>query len=756
VSAVQLEGIGLDIGSTSVKVVAARSGRIVYRDYRRHRGQCLPLARAMLADAQSAVGERAPRLVTGSAGAGFAEILEGTYVHEVHAVAAAVLARFPEARTIIELGGQDAKMIHIEPRTRTPGGEPSFASEMNERCAAGTGAVLDRCLYRLGVTEGDLARFRLPDQELPAVSAKCGVFAETDLVNLVTAGVPIERAIAALLDAVVRGNLAVLARGRALPPPVVLLGGPHAFIPALAAMWERHLRARWLERAVAATGERAVIVPTDAATVAAEGTLRAAPAVRASAARAGRGARVGARRRSLISACPNALEVRPGLVEDGVDVQRELGRLIIPAPRATGRCTSLALGIDAGSTTLKAVVLEPSGALRVRVYRRSVRGPLEDAREILAALASELGPDIDPIDALGVTGYTADVLGPVLGADATPIETLAHARSARHYAPDADVVCDVGGQDIKVLVLGTQGVERFYLSNQCAAGNGVLLEATARDLGIEPERYAEVAFGARRAPQLSTGCAVFLDTERVTCQRAGFTPAEILAGFAAVLPRNIWENVVAAPSLKSLGRVFVLSGGVQRNAAAVKAQADYILARYPDARVVVHPHAGEAGAVGAALAAREERPSGRTRFVGVSKALAARFTSHNDESTRCRACPSGCSRAVVEASTDTRGTVRIVTGFACDRGATLERPRDLKGPSPAAGVRRARNLLRVEAFRLFRSSGSTNVVSRAGRGLRIAIPRVLSMYRSAPFFIHYLEAIGVASANIVVGDVTTY
>lgn len=750
----QLDGIGLDIGSTTVKVVAARDGRVLHRAYRRHRGQCLEQARAMLADAAEAVGPGAPRLVTGSAGARFAEILRAGYVHEVHAVAATVVARLPEARTVVELGGQDAKMIHVALPSGAAAGEPSFASEMNERCAAGTGAVLDRCIYRLGITESDLAGFQLPDLEVPAVSAKCGVFAETDLVNLVKAGVPVERAIAALLHAVVRGNLAVLARGRPLPPPVVLLGGPHAFIPALASVWKHHLRIRWEERSIPHGGEADVVVPLDAAYFAAEGALRSAPAMeRIAAARGGRGTHATARHLSLVSATPTGPEVRPGRVEDGVDVRQELARLVALAPRVTGGCTPLALGIDAGSTTIKAVVLEPNGAVRLHVYRRAGRGPLEDAQDTLAELARELGPEVERIDAFGVTGYAADVLGPVLGADAAPVETLAHARSARHYVPEADVVCDVGGQDIKVLVLGDRGVERVYLSSQCAAGNGVLLESTARDLGIDPDRYAEVAFTARRAPQLSVGCAVFLDTERVTCQRAGFTPAEILAGFAAVLPRNVWENVVAAPSLACLGRTFVLSGGVQRNAAALKGQVDYIRGRHPGARVVVHPHAGEAGAVGAALSARDETRSRGTRFIGVAHALAQRFTSRNDESTRCRSCPSACPRAVVEASSDTRSSARIVTGFACERGADLE-PSGRRAPAPSAW-RGARNLLRVEAARLFRPARPTSVVSDAGRSLRVAIPRVLSMYRSAPFFIHYFEAVGVASRNIVIGEVTS-
>jgi predicted CoA-substrate-specific enzyme activase len=496
------------------------------------------------------------------------------------------------------------------------------------------------------------------------------------------------------------------------------------------------------------------VVPPDAAYFAAEGALRAAASIeRVAAARSGRAAAASPRRFSLVTACPTAPKVRDGLVEDGADVEEDLRRCRVRPPASAGEGAPLALGIDAGSTTIKAVVVEPNGALRASVYRRALRSPLEDAQEVLAALAQELGPEVERIEAFGVTGYAASMLGPVLGADAMPVETLAHARSARHYVPDADVVCDVGGQDIKVLILGRRGVERFHLSSQCAAGSGVLLESTARDLGVTARIDAEVAFAARRAPELTVGCAVFLDTERVTCQRAGFTAAEILAGVAAVLPRNVWENVVAAASLSSLGRVFVLSGGVQRNAAAVKAQVDYIRTRHPDARVVLHPHAGEAGAIGAALAGRNERLAGGTRFVGVARALAQRFTSRNDESTRCRSCPSLCPRTVVEASSEARGRVQFVTGYSCDRGASLEGDGDEPAAGTTAGA--ARNLLRVEASRLFGPPRATRVVSRAGRSLSIAVPRVLSMYRSAPFFLAYFHAIGVPRRNLVLGEVTS-
>jgi predicted CoA-substrate-specific enzyme activase len=744
---VHLEGIGLDVGSTTAKVVAARAGRIVHRAYRRHRGECLECARSMLTAAHDAVGTDAPRFVTGSAGARLARDLGAVYVHEVHAVALAVRAHEPHARTVIELGGQDAKLIHIE--------GPSLSSEMNERCAAGTGATLDRCLYRLGVAASVLQHLTLPEHELPLVSAKCGVFAETDLVNLIKAGVPRELVLAALLDAVVRGNLAVLARGSALPPKVLLLGGPHAFFPALASVWRRHLAARWRERGVLHGADDDVRVPPLAEYFAAEGAMRSADSLeRLDSARAGTARRSTPRRLSLASTVEQE-RILPGLVTGGEPVDETLRRHRgLPPLTSASSSAGLALGIDAGSTTIKAVVLDERDVPRVTAYRRAERGPLEDAQAILSQIATLLGSDVERVTSFGVTGYAAGVLGPVLGADAAPVETLAHARSTTRYVPRADVLCDIGGQDIKVLCLAGGDVTRFHLSSQCAAGNGALLEATADDLGVPMDRYAEVAFSARRAPELALGCAVFLHTERVSLQARGFTPAEILAGMAGVLPRNVWENVVAEPSLQALGRVFVLSGGVQRNRAAVKAQIDYILGRHPNAEIVVHPFPGEAGAIGAAQIARDACRAGRTRFVGFQRAAEMTFSARSDASTRCHRCPSACPRTIVDATGLARERVQIVTGHACERGDTLETA-PASGSLARASTRGARNLLRVEAARLFGRARAVRPASHAGAGLRVAIPRVLSMYRSAPFFTHYLESIGVARGDILVGDATS-
>ena len=279
---------------------------------------------------------------------------------------------------------------------------------------------------------------------------------------------------------------------------------------------------------------------------------------------------------------------------------------------------------------------------------------------------------------VGATGYAADILEETLDVDANIVETVAHMMSARRVFEDVDVVCDVGGQDIKVLFMADGEIRNFRLSNQCSAGNGMLLQAMASQFGVAMEDYAELAFRARSSPQFNYGCAVFLDTDRVTFQKEGYGKEELMAGLALVLPKNIWQYVVQMPRLAQLGRVFVLQGGTQHNLAAVKAQHDYIVQRVPGAVVHVHPHCGEAGAIGAALEARRVvGRRGHSRFVGLDAAIGLAYTSRNDEGTVCHFCANACKRTFIDAATPQGRTSRYIAGFSCENG-TVESKEALK------------------------------------------------------------------------------
>ncbi|TET88387.1 MAG: CoA activase, partial [Sulfurovum sp.] len=343
-------------------------------------------------------------------------------------------------------------------------------------------------------------------------------------------------------------------------------------------------------------------------------------------------------------------------------------------------------------------------------------------------------------------------------------------------------------QDIKVLFMENGMMKNFRLSNQCSAGNGTLLQSMSKQFGVKVEEFADVAFEATQAPRFNYGCAVFLDTDRVNFQKEGYSKEELFAGIAKVLPKNVWQYVVQAPNLASLGNHFVLQGGTQYNLAALKAQVDYIKELVPGARVDVHPYPGEAGAFGAAIEARDVvKQKGFTTFVGIEEALQLTYTSRTDESTRCHFCPIDCSRTFIDTQTPNSETVRYIAGFACESG-TVESPKALKilQNERRSLQKDTPNLVKKESKALFASSymleekptSATQVttqevkvtlggwgptlrkeVKRAfevsseedrehRRNVRIAIPKVLNIYSTAPFIRAYLEALDVTPAHI--------
>jgi predicted nucleotide-binding protein (sugar kinase/HSP70/actin superfamily) len=364
--------------------------------------------------------------------------------------------------------------------------------------------------------------------------------------------------------------------------------------------------------------------------------------------------------------------------------------------------------------------------------------------------------------------------------------------SAVHFFGEVDVICDIGGQDIKVLFMKNGDIQNFKLSNSCSAGNGMLLQAMADQFGIPVTEYAQNAFKAELAPKFSYGCAVFLDTDRVNFQKEGFQKEELLAGLAQVLPKNVWQYVVQIPRLASLGRRFVLQGGTQYNLAAVKAQVDYIKQRVPGAEVFVHPHTGEAGAIGAAMETLRRYKRGKqSRFIGIEATLALEYTTKNDESTVCHFCDNECKRTFIDTSRPDGSTTRYISGFSCEKG-TVESKQAMHAlvaerkkiaaqhpnlveyearkafqhsydtaPMPAAGtpiedLRVKKGIFRVTREKYVRPFvRSSSEAWQQRKTLRVGMPRVLNMYTTAPFFRAYFEALGIPKANVVFSDPTT-
>ncbi len=790
--------LGIDIGSTTVKavVVDSISREILWSDYQRHETRQADKTLELLRAVEAMFGDlcgRARAFVTGSGARPLAGPLGAGFVQEVNAVTLAVETLHPDVGSVVELGGQDAKIIvfKVDPRS----GQKLPVCSMNDKCASGTGATIDKCLIKIGLTTDEASAVHFDVSKLHKVAAKCGVFAETDIVNLVKSGIYAPEILCSLADAIVQQNLSVLARGNTLRHKVLLLGGPNTYLPVLQECWRVRIPETWQERRYDYPCDmpidQLILVPSNAQYYAAYGAAvygmdepQHVGRYQGSAALQRHIAderRVGRRHGS-----------GPPLVQSPQELQKFKLAWDPPAFHSAeltpGQTIRGVIGLDGGSTSSKAVLLGENGDVLFKAYRLSQGNPLQDMSDLLADLKRQVESQNATLEVFGfgATGYAADVVEECVRADVNVVETVAHMKSAVHLFDEIDVICDIGGQDIKVLFLQGGDIRDFRLSNQCSAGNGMLLQAMADQFGVPVEQYAEVAFQATQSPEFSYGCAVFLDSDRVNFQKEGYTREELLAGLARVLPKNVWQYVVQIPRMAQLGTRYVLQGGTQRNLAAVKAQVDYIAERVPGAKIHIHPHSGEAGAMGAAIEAlRVVRRSGRFSFIGLDAAIKLDYVTRNDESTRCHFCPNLCARTFVDSKRPDGETSRYISGFSCERG-TVESKEVMLDLVRKRKELKAKyvNLLEYEGRVAFRSFYTPKDLPKAGstttdfevrhtfwggirrkqirrgfqrssesaadrrRAIRIGIPRVLNMYSTAPLFRTYFEALGIAAQNV--------
>jgi hypothetical protein len=324
------------------------------------------------------------------------------------------------------------------------------------------------------------------------------------------------------------------------------------------------------------------------------------------------------------------------------------------------------------------VVVSPARDILFSCYALSKGNPIEDAQALFKQVREAGFTDVA---GLALTGYGKDLLKDVLGADVAVVETVAHATGTLHFFADADVICDVGGTDVKIMILRQGTVADFRLNSQCSSGNGAFLQGVAERYSIPLEAYAERAFQAKAMPTLAMGCGVFLQSDIVNQQRKGWAAEEIMAALAAVLPINVWIYAGQLQNLRAVGRKFVLQGGTHRNMAVVKAQVDFIRGKVPDADVVLHPYSGEAGAIGAALCAVDWRErGGTTRFRGFDTVAALVYTSTTAPETVCKWCPINCTRTFIDVQLPgaagrpwsklplAQGWERVISGNSCPKG----------------------------------------------------------------------------------------
>jgi predicted CoA-substrate-specific enzyme activase len=605
---------------------------------------------------------------------------------------------------------------------------------------------------------------------------------------------------ASLFEAIIMQNLAVLTRGNTLRPTVLLLGGPNTYIKGMMDCWKYNIPKVWEERNFPLPAGKdpadLIMVPENAQYFAALGCVRFGLDEDESL-----GVYKGTEKLDhYIHFGRQEEKAKKGggglcKTESEMDdfKNRYKPKKFIPHTFKPGEHVQSFMGIDGGSTSTKAVLVNHKGEIMVKCYQLSKGNPLEDTKEMFQNLREQVESQGASLEILGVgsTGYAKDILKEVLRADVAIVETVAHTEAALHFYPKADVICDVGGQDIKLIILQDGRVKDFKLNTQCSAGNGYFLQSTCAGFGYDVKEYADIAFAAKSMPMFGYGCAVFMQSDIVDFQRQGWKPEEIMAGLANVLPKNIWLYVSQIPNIASLGNTFVLQGGTQHNLAAVKSQVDFIESRFKDKglkpNVIVHEHCGESGAIGAALEARRLHGRGQvTNFIGLDAVGNISYITHRSEDTRCYFCKNKCMRTFIDVSIAdadeswkkskipiAAGVKRLIVGNSCEKGLVedVTDMREIKKGLDAAKKDNP-NMAEVAAKAAFKSYAPPLVADplpkyrftaaqkkraelmEKRKNLRIGIPRILNVYSIGPMFSAYFEALGVPAENLVYSDYT--
>ena len=674
-NAIVMKFVGMDVGSTTAKAALMDGGEVRWRDYQRHNTRQAEMVLEFLTRMESECDLTPGRdriFFTGSGAGVLAPFVGAKFVQEVVAVAAAVEKLHPRVRFVSEIGGEDMKTVFFTPT----GNGTAKQVYMQSACSGGTGTFIEKTARKLQIPSKRLVSMDYTGLDLHNVSAKCGIFAEADANTLVKAGVPVEEIIASLYEAVVYQNLATLTKGNTPMPEVLLLGGPNLFFAGLQQAWRHHLRKLWDERgiepAAGADADAAIHVPEEALYYACLGCVDVGQGEDASVAAYGGSEKL----RWWIDEGQyehKAKDGGRGLASEQSELDAFLADYVhsttaspVPAKAVDEPfADAVFLGCDFGSTTAKAVVLSQAGELLHHSYVMSKGNPIEDAKACLRQIRSA---GYANVGGLAITGYGKDLLDDILGADVGIVETVAHATAALHFFPDADVICDVGGCDVKIMLLRQGTVADFRLNSQCSSGNGAFLQGVAERYDTPLEEYSDRAFEARAMPTLAMGCGVFLQSDIVNQQRKGWAAEEIMASLAAVLPLNVWVYAGQLQNLADAGRKFILQGGTHRNLAVVKAQVDFISGRVPGAEILVHPYPGEAGAIGAALCALGRTDGAeRSRFRGYDAIETLNYQSTTNDDTVCSWCECNCRRTFIDVELPTLGGSDLPPRHHCIR-----------------------------------------------------------------------------------------
>ena len=726
--------LGLDVGSTTVKAVLTDrvTGRTLFRRYQRHHAEQRRTLCSLLDAICAKFAGRPMRIaVCGSGGRPLADQMGVCYVQEVVANGAAVRALYPAARTAVELGGQDAKVIFF--RQEEDGTLTTSDMRMNGSCAGGTGAFIDEIAALLRVPSDQFEALAAQGRQVYSISGRCGVFAKTDIQTLLNQGASRADIALSAFHAIAKQTIGGLAQGLEMTPPVIFEGGPLTYNPTLVQVFAQRL----------GLSQDQIIRPDNADTIVALGAAlameelyplpvgRAAPITPEEAL-------------ERLSAAPPAAEQHTAERYFATDAERQewqashtLPELAAPQVKA-GDTLRVYIGVDAGSTTGKLVLLDENEQVVDRFYANNRGDPIEVIRHGLQQLHRKYALQGVTLEVLGLgtTGYGEVMLSKAFGGDYHTVETVAHAAAACHYVPDVTFLLDIGGQDMKAIWIQDGVVTNMLLNEACSSGCGSFLEKFAASLGIPVDGIADAAFRASTPAELGSRCTVFMNSSIITEQKNGRTPDDIMAGLCRSIIKNVFTKVVRIPNTDVLGSRIVVQGGTFKNDAVLRA-----LEQYLGRTVTRAPYPGEMGAIGAALLTkRQAEASGfpASHFIGFAALDAFTYTQSQNEP--CPFCQNHCSRTVIRFP----GGESFVTGNRCERGEILGDPKDKavqdKVRQANRSMQRIPNLFAVREKLLFADYDAP--ILAPDRGVTIGIPRVLSFWETMPFWNAFWRSLG--------------
>ncbi|MBP8853983.1 MAG: 2-hydroxyacyl-CoA dehydratase [Flavonifractor sp.] len=676
--------IGIDIGSTTVKVVVLdEQNKLLFRSYERHYSKTRERACETLKSISGQLsGQRVKLVITGSAGLGVAKAAGLDFVQEVYATAAAVNTYIPDTDAVIELGGEDAKIIFF-------GG--ALEERMNGSCAGGTGAFIDQMATLMNVSVNELDSLSLKHEKIYPIASRCGVFAKSDIQPILNQGGRKEDVAASIFQAVVDQTVAGLTQGRELKGKIVFLGGPLHFLMGL--------RQRFVET-LKLDGEHAVF-PEDGDCFAAMGAALCAtdyePVPFEDALK-----RLEESRETNTSA-----DTMPPLFDTQEEYDAFLARHNASRPPEADIHTYAGpawLGMDAGSTTTKLALITADGGLLYTYYHSNLGNPVSIVLEQLKKIYELCGDRIQ-IKGAAVTGYGEDLIKNAFSCDLGLVETVAHYKAAAHFNPDVDFIIDIGGQDMKCFKIRNGAVDSIMLNEACSSGCGSFIETFAKALGSNIADFSKMGLFAKKPVNLGSRCTVFMNSSVKQAQKDGASVEDISAGLSISIVKNAIYKVIRAASADDLGQHIVVQGGTFLNDAVLRSFEREL------GREVTRPTiAGIMGAFGAALAARDLHLE---RSALLSSQDLEKFT-HTAKPATCGLCTNHCSLTVNTFD----GGRRFISGNRCSRPLG-EEPHHLP------------DLMRYKYQKLRALHGKGDGDGSRGR---IGIPFGLNMYENLPFW----------------------